>query len=200
MSLRIIRYTDGLTMPWKNGGGTTRELLREAGDPPSLRISVADVKADGPFSRFPDVDRVIALVDGRGFALDFADTSVTLDRPGLPFAFPGDVPCDCRLLDGPVRDLNVMVDRRVHALSVVPITSTASITPTAPIANSAIPTPRPPERVLVIALGPVTLCSSSGEAAPETHALAPLDIALLDGPQHLSGSALLVTLTPRAPD
>jgi len=39
--------------PWKNGGGTTRELLAWP-DPQdwTLRLSVAQVEADGPFSRF----------------------------------------------------------------------------------------------------------------------------------------------------
>jgi environmental stress-induced protein Ves len=41
-------------MPWKNGGGVTRELLAwPGGGDWQVRISVAEIEADGPFSSFP---------------------------------------------------------------------------------------------------------------------------------------------------
>ena len=44
--------------PWRNGGGVTRELLRwPADDGWRLRISVADIHTDGPFSVFAGVQR-----------------------------------------------------------------------------------------------------------------------------------------------
>lgn len=54
--------------PWRNGGGTTRELLawpRGAAEW-QLRISVADITRDGAFSRFDGIDRGFAVVDGAG--------------------------------------------------------------------------------------------------------------------------------------
>jgi uncharacterized protein len=110
--VRVVRIGGVPPTPWKNGAGATRELLRlpATGDP-LIRISVADVAAAGPFSLFPGIDRVIALLDGAGFRLTGADIAVTL-RPGsAPFAFPGDAPVDCELVDGPVRDVNVMTAR-----------------------------------------------------------------------------------------
>lgn len=34
-----------------------------------------------------------------------------VDRPFAPLDFAGEAPVECRLIDGPVRDFNVMVDR-----------------------------------------------------------------------------------------
>ena len=55
-------------MPWRNGGGTTMEIL-VAGDDPGqfdFRVSIATVAADGPFSRFPGYQRHIMLIAGNG--------------------------------------------------------------------------------------------------------------------------------------
>lgn len=106
--------------PWKNGGGVTHELYREAhGSGFSLRVSVADVAADGPFSRFPGIDRSITLLEGNGFRLTRDDgLDVRIDRPTLPFSFHGEDDWTATLTDGPVRDFNVMVDRAVLRASV----------------------------------------------------------------------------------
>ncbi len=65
--------------PWKNGGGTTREIaVRPPGagmDAFAWRVSVADIVADGPFSAFPGIDRQIALLDGAGVHLQAHDDS-----------------------------------------------------------------------------------------------------------------------------
>ena len=97
--------------PWKNGGGVTRELLRlpVGGDDWTLRISVADIGADGPFSPFPGVTRWFAVLDGVGVRLAFADRTLNVGPGDAPLRFEGaDAPA-CTLLDGPTRDLNVMV-------------------------------------------------------------------------------------------
>lgn len=114
MTTRVIRRADWRTMPWKNGLGVTHELLREGDGAQgfALRLSVAEVSADGPFSRFEGVDRVIALLDGAGLRLRRDDgQTVTLDRPGEPFAFAGEDAWACSLLGGPTLDFNVMTDR-----------------------------------------------------------------------------------------
>ncbi|MBV8272235.1 MAG: HutD family protein [Cupriavidus sp.] len=105
--------------PWKNGGGTTREI---AAWPPGAdmdafdwRISVADITEDGPFSAFPGIDRQIVLIDGAGVHLHAHDDSFhhKLIHVGEPFAFPGDTAVDATLVDGPTRDFNVMTRRGV---------------------------------------------------------------------------------------
>lgn len=103
--------------PWKNGGGTTREI---AVWPPEAglgmfdwRVSIGTVAANGPFSMFPGMDRTIVLLDGAGMRLRSADGSVAhrLDEPHEPFAFSGDAAVDCILIGGPASDFNVMTRR-----------------------------------------------------------------------------------------
>ncbi len=101
--------------PWKNGGGTTREI---AAAPPGAgvadfdwRVSVAEIASDGPFSAFPGVDRQIVLLEGAGVRLRGARFDRCLDRPLEPFAFAGEEPVEASLLGGPSRDLNVMTRR-----------------------------------------------------------------------------------------
>ena len=65
------------TVPWKNGGGTTREIAVSE----DWRLSVATIEQDGPFSDFTGFDRTIVPIEGNGIELIFApDQSVTLDR------------------------------------------------------------------------------------------------------------------------
>src|SRR4051812_3988364 len=67
--------------PWRNGGGVTRELLRvpvpdDAGAAAGgwlLRISLADIASDGPFSAFEGMDRWFAVVGGAGVRLAWPD-------------------------------------------------------------------------------------------------------------------------------
>lgn len=99
--------------PWKNGGGRTAEILAAPGgaglDDFAWRISTAEVAASGPFSIFPRVERCLAIIEGDGLRLDFADGTLLEAYPGEPVYFPGDAACDCKLLGSQVLDLNVMV-------------------------------------------------------------------------------------------
>ncbi|GJG93387.1 HutD family protein [Cupriavidus pauculus] len=103
--------------PWKNGGGTTREIAvwppGASMDTFAWRISVADIAADGPFSAFPGIDRQIVLIDGAGVHLQAHDDTFChrLVRVGEPFAFSGDTAVHATLVDGPTRDFNVMTRR-----------------------------------------------------------------------------------------
>lgn len=109
----LYRFQDLPPTPWRNGGGVTREVLRLESSLPggdfAARVSIADVDAGGPFSRFDDVDRIIMLLRGEQMRLDAGGQRVVL-TPGQPFAFPGDVPTRCEI-DAPTRDLNVMTRR-----------------------------------------------------------------------------------------
>ncbi|PTM92904.1 MULTISPECIES: HutD family protein [unclassified Streptomyces] len=115
MTVRVLRADERPAVPWKNGGGLTREVASapsQAGISDfAWRVSLADVAEAGPFSRFEDVDRVITLVDGPGMVLTVDGTSHTVAERYVPFAFPGDATTDCRLLGGPLVDFNVMVRR-----------------------------------------------------------------------------------------
>ena len=109
MSLQIILPGEKPTQPWRNGGGQTRELLTwPSADEWRLRISMADVAQDGAFSHFPEVQRALAIVDGAGIELDMPEGVLTLNARGEPLLFDGALAPYCRLIDGEVRDLNLM--------------------------------------------------------------------------------------------
>jgi environmental stress-induced protein Ves len=107
-------------MPWKNGGGITTELMLEPkADGAALwRLSIAEVAKSGPFSDFSGYARTIMLIDGPGFVLDFdGHPSKRLDRRYEPFPFDGGWKTDCTLIDGPVRDFNLMAAREAGSSS-----------------------------------------------------------------------------------
>lgn len=96
--------------PWRNGGGVTRELLAWPNpDDWSVRLSVADIDTDAAFSAFPGVVRWFAVVEGAGVDLDFATESRRITGTDPPLRFDGGAPPMCRLVEGPTRDLNLML-------------------------------------------------------------------------------------------
>lgn len=125
--MRLLRAHTHRAMPWKNGGGVTHEIAvwpEGAGmEDFTARLSMAEVAANGPFSRFDGVDRVLTLIEGAGIALAFTGGGEVALTPGAaPFAFPGEAAVTGRLIAGPILDLNVMVRRgrataRVERLS-----------------------------------------------------------------------------------
>ena len=107
---RIVALADVPPTAWKNGGGVTRELLAwPAGDDWQVRISVAEITADGPFSSFPGVARWFSVLEGGGVALTIDGVERQCRRGDAPVAFSGAAKVDCRLLAGPSRDLNLML-------------------------------------------------------------------------------------------
>lgn len=113
--MRHLRPSDGVTTPWKNGGGTTTQIAvapEGAGlvDRFLWRVSLAHVASDGPFSIFAGYDRHLVVVEGEGMRLALPDGERTL-APLVPVSFSGDDPSHGTLVRGPVRDFNLMVDR-----------------------------------------------------------------------------------------
>ena len=98
--------------PWRNGGGVTRELLAWPDAATwQLRMSVADIGADGPFSAFAGVDRHFAVLSGDGVVLRWGTRRELLTADAGPAAFDGGDPPRCELLGGATRDLNLMTRR-----------------------------------------------------------------------------------------
>ena len=111
--LRILRSADYPTRPWKNGGGTTHDIVVS---PPGaslddfdFRLSLAHVERDGPFSRFDGVDRTLVLLSG-AMTLHEQDRRIDLVR-GEPVAFEGERAIEATLAGGPTLDFNVMTRR-----------------------------------------------------------------------------------------
>jgi hypothetical protein len=70
--LGVVRFAEFIAVPWRNGGGVTREVMASGGSGPQgfdWRISIADVNAPGPCSALPDIDRTITIVEGEGMDL-----------------------------------------------------------------------------------------------------------------------------------
>src|SRR5579859_6225442 len=110
----LIRPEAYRVMPWRNGQGTTAEIALEPGDGGRFRwrLSIADVAASGPFSDFAGYDRVIAVVGGAGMRLAVAGRPpIELTQASEPYAFAGEAATECTLLQGPIRDFNLMTDR-----------------------------------------------------------------------------------------
>jgi uncharacterized protein len=96
--------------PWRNGGGVTREVAIEPDAKRGFRwrISIAEVTADGPFSTFTGCGRVLTVLRGAGLELRVDGVAHTIARPYEPFDFDGAAATECRLIDGPVLDINLI--------------------------------------------------------------------------------------------
>lgn len=98
-------------MRWRNGQGATVEIAAvPSRDDWIWRLSVAEVVDDGPFSTFAGVDRALAVVSGAGMILRIAGERIDVRRYET-VNFDGGMSTVCSLIDGPVRDLNLMVRR-----------------------------------------------------------------------------------------
>lgn len=113
MSIDIITSSQWQTQRWQNGGGITHQLCRQDDEQGMLwRLSIAEVASDGPFSRFDNIDRIIMLLTGEGFSLHGVGSKPqVLNRPLQPFHFAGETAIHCSLLNGAVRDFNLMTRR-----------------------------------------------------------------------------------------
>lgn len=117
--MHIIRRSSFKAVPWKNGGGITHEVIRApmlpvSQDPQPFRwrVSVAEIDAAGPFSEFPDQQRIMVLLRGAGVHLTFANHgSAALRAVGDVVEFDGAWSTHCDLADGPCTDLNLMVNK-----------------------------------------------------------------------------------------
>jgi environmental stress-induced protein Ves len=111
LAVRILSPEEFVTSAWKNGGGVTHEIARheDANGSWAWRLSIAEVACDGPFSRFDGMSRILTVIEGAGLELHTPD-GVMRARPLLPLHFSGGLAVEGRMVDGPIRDLNVIHD------------------------------------------------------------------------------------------
>jgi len=126
----IRRAADLVAAPWRNGLGTSREIVTRTLPDGALgwQVSIAELVQDAVFSDYPHCERVFTPIagdpppelafDGGGFA----------PCPVLvPKRFPGDVPTLSRI-PAPGRAFNAIADRRHYTIevSVVPVSGSAA--------------------------------------------------------------------------
>jgi len=110
--MKRVALADCPFVPWRNGGGRTREMLAwPASADWLLRVSVAEIETDGPFSAYAGIDRCFAVLDGAGVVLTLPQGDVQLRDGDGAVCFAGEAAPACRLIAGPTRDLNLMVRR-----------------------------------------------------------------------------------------
>lgn len=164
----IVRFAELPLVPWRNGGGVTREVAVDGSGRQDFewRISIADVNVAGPFSAFPGIDRIITLLDGERMDLLIDGVEQVL---GLheTLTFDGASQTACTLPFGPTRDLNVMT-RRDRRSAVVTI---ADLSETRPISVAV-------NGVLVLLNGSAIVTGADGRRAE----LRPLDALCPTGP------------------
>ena len=110
----IVRLTDIVPTPWKNGGGTTRELLAWPNTAEWIvRVSVANINASGPFSVYEGVDRWFAVLSGGDVLLATPGSTPRRLSASLEtlHAFSGDAPTNCTALGDATQDFNIMLRR-----------------------------------------------------------------------------------------
>lgn len=115
--IELIRADQYTKMLWKNGAGFTLEIARSQGETDfDWRISMADVTTSGPFSLFPNKQRIISVLDGKGMVLHVDDLPAKTLNQGDIFAFHGESQVQSELVDSAIRDLNLIYDpAKFHA-------------------------------------------------------------------------------------
>ncbi len=122
---KIYSPKDFQTLPWRNGLGSTLELMSESlkgQEVFSWRLSIASVANDGPFSDFSGYDRTLLLLEGAGITLNNPNGSSMELNSQLDCAhFKGEDLINASLHDGPIKDFNVMTLRSICTSNVTAI-------------------------------------------------------------------------------
>ncbi|PIE13480.1 MAG: hypothetical protein CSA68_11735 [Rhodobacterales bacterium] len=118
--MQILRHNALIDIPWKNGGGITRNIaLGSCDGQTAWRLSRADVAEDGAFSSFTGLIRILTVVSDSGMVLQHSQGGLDAD-PWQPVRFSGELDVFARLKGGPLTDLNLMFDPRLCDAAVTP--------------------------------------------------------------------------------
>ena len=114
--LSVIRPEQFKTTLWKNCKGQTTELAINPGgqlDDFEWRISIADMSENGRFSKFNGYRRHLLLLSGVGLALSHDTGADVLLKPMEVTSFDGANQTTGELINGPVKNFNVMTKHTV---------------------------------------------------------------------------------------
>lgn len=107
----IVRFSELAPVPWANGLGSTAEIYRDPADGPfRVRVSVATIDRDAPFSALPGVDRQLLALGPDALSLVVDGRRHTL-RPHDVLAFAGEQAVASTGVHTEGRDLNLMLRR-----------------------------------------------------------------------------------------
>lgn len=116
--IQHLSSADYKCMLWKNGAGYTIELARSEGTSLELfdwRISMADVKTSGSFSKFDGMQRYLTVLEGQDILLNI-DHQMKHLQYLESIKFNGDSQVSCELPNGKIRDFNLIYDaKKFHA-------------------------------------------------------------------------------------
>ena len=128
----VFEQAGYLTVPWKNGLGSTREIL-QAVDKQGLRyrISQAAIVENGFFSDFSGLQRTMVLLSGTGLEMTHQTASgmrysslvTTMDMT----EFSGADPTFASLTQGAIENLNIMVRQTDTQATVAALTSQSTL-------------------------------------------------------------------------
>lgn len=111
---RVLRSTERVPQPWKNGGGSTTDIVIEPeGSTISgfdWRVSIATIDADSEFSRYPGVFRALVPLTDRGLTLRTSTGEHHVNQFEI-ITFAGEDPVETVGVTTRSRDLNLMVRR-----------------------------------------------------------------------------------------
>jgi environmental stress-induced protein Ves len=110
--IELLEISHYKKMRWKNGEGYTLEIARSIGenlDEFEWRISMADVKSAGEFSKFNGMQRFLTVLEGRGISLNI-DSELKYLHTLQSVSFSGESEVYCELLAGQIRDFNLIYD------------------------------------------------------------------------------------------
>jgi environmental stress-induced protein Ves len=111
----LLRASDRVDLPWRNGGGTTTVVASSgagAGSDlePDWRVSIATISEAGSFSVFPGVDRVLMPLSPMGLTL-VVDGRVRLVARHETISFAGEATVGAVDVTSEGDDLNLMTRR-----------------------------------------------------------------------------------------
>jgi environmental stress-induced protein Ves len=101
----IVRSSELVEVPWRNGAGVTRQILAQDG----WRVSIAELAGPAPFSTFAGLNRIFTVISADPVELSIIGSSQIAD-PLVPISFSGDAAVFGRPMNGAAQALNVMAD------------------------------------------------------------------------------------------
>lgn len=112
MGITLLRASEHRRVPWRNGQGSTAEILSRSGPDQAFdwRLSIATIDSDAGFSQFQGIDRSLMALSPSGVELATAAGRVVLRQFDV-HRFAGEDAVSAANVRLPTLDLNLMTRR-----------------------------------------------------------------------------------------